>query len=240
MPNFQILNNVEHGSLKVITDRGAEYGDSVMFAMTFPQEMRKVQGCYPIIIHKDNNNGKYYPVALFGFEERENLFLEGNNWNAPYIPMLIQRQPFMIGLQKSNPAADAQRVMTIDMDNPRVSTTSGIDLFREHGGNSEYLDSVAGMLETIHNGQEQNDLFMEALLQHELVESMTLKIRLDDGSENQLQGFYMLDDEKLQTLEEAAVLDLHRRGFLLPAFMVVASQSQISTLVDLRNARLSR
>lgn len=240
MANYQVLNNVEHGSLKVITERGAQYGDNTMFAMTFPFEMRKAQACYPILIHKDESNGKYFPVTLFGFEQGENLFLEGNKWNAAYIPLMIQRQPFMIGFQKPNPAAESRRVVTIDRDHPRVNETDGTAVFLEHGGNSEYLDTVATILETIHKNHEQNELFMEALLQHQLVESVTLNIRLEDGTDNKLQGFYMLDDEKLQQLEEAAITDLHRRGFLLPAYMMVASQSQMKTLVDLRNARLAR
>ena len=50
MANYQLLNNVDHQSLRVVTERGAKYGDDVMFAMTFPFEMRSVQACYPILI----------------------------------------------------------------------------------------------------------------------------------------------------------------------------------------------
>ena len=53
MANYKMLNNVDHGSLRVITDRGAKYGDDVMFTMTFPSEMRNVQSYYPILIFKD-------------------------------------------------------------------------------------------------------------------------------------------------------------------------------------------
>jgi hypothetical protein len=239
MADYKILNNVEHGSLRVITDRGAQYGDNLMYVMTFPFEMRKVQACYPILIHKDPETSKMYPVTLFGFESGENLFLDGTEWNAPYVPAMIQRHPFLIGFQKSNPASAPQRVVTIDVDHPRVSQSEGIALFQEHGGNSDYLESVADMLEAIHSGHEHNDNMMAELLKHDLVESVNLNITLDDGSSNQLQGFYMIDDEKLQQLSDQAILDIHNKGFLLPTYMMVASQSQMRRLVDLRNARLA-
>ncbi len=35
-----LLNNVDHHALRVITQRGSRYGDSVMYAMTFPAEFR--------------------------------------------------------------------------------------------------------------------------------------------------------------------------------------------------------
>lgn len=238
MANYQLLNNVDHQSLRVVTERGAKYGDDVMFAMTFPFEMRSVQACYPILIYKDPNSAQLYPVAVFGFEQGENLFLNGESWDAPYIPLMVRRQPFLIGFQQQHPGAEKQRVLTIDVDHPRVSDSEGAALFLEHGGNSDFLENIANMLETVHNGQEQNKTFMDMLLKHDLVESVMLEITLDDQTTNQLQGFYTLDDEKLQKLDPQALGDLNASGSLLPAYMMVASQSHLSTLVEMRNARL--
>ena len=238
MANYQLLNNVDHGSLKVITERGAKYGDDVMFTMTFPSEMRNVQSYYPILIFKDPQEGDLYPVALLGFEEGENLFLSGSEWEAPYIPLMIRRPPFLIGFQKTSPGAEAQRVVTIDLDHPRVSESEGVPLFQPHGGNSDFLERTADMLEGIHNGNEQNKVFIEALLKHDLVESVTFDITLDDQSRNQLHGFYTLDDEKLQQLDADALGELNRSGALLPAYMMVASMSHLRDLIAKRNAML--
>ena len=239
MPNYQLLNNVDHGSLKVITKRGARYGDNLMFVTTFPIEMRAVQAHYPILLHKQPNSGQFTPIALFGFEEGENLFLDGESWRTPYIPMMIRRSPFLIGFHRRNPGAARERVVTIDLDSPRVSEHEGTALFLRQGGNSEFLEGIANMLETIHNGHEQNAAFVEALLEHELIEGITLDIRLHDQSRNQLQGMYGLNDERLQQLSVPALGRLNSAGFLLPAYMMLASQSQLGRLVDLRNARLA-
>lgn len=239
MPNYQLLNNLDHGSLKVITRRGAQYGDNLMFTPTFPSEMRAVQAHYPILFHKQPDSGQFTPVALFGFEEGENLFLEGDAWRAPYIPMMIRRHPFLIGFHKRNPAAPGERVVTIDLDSPRVSEHEGTALFLPQGGNSEFLEGIADLLETIHNGHEQNAALVAALLEHELIEGITLEIRLNDQSRNQLQGMYGLNDEKLQQLSAQALGQLNSTGLLLPTYMMLASQSQLGRLVELRNARLA-
>jgi hypothetical protein len=238
MANYQLLNNIDHGSLRVITDHGAQYGDDVMFTMTFPSEMRSVQACYPILLYKDPGNAQVYPVAVFGFERGENLFLQGDSWNASYIPLMIRRHPFMIGFQQANPGAERQRVVTIDIDHPRVSKTEGEALFLKQGGNTVFLENIANMLEAVHQGNEENVAFVDALIKHDLVESVVLEIMLENQDRYQLEGFYTLDDEKLQRLSAEALGDLNDHGFLLPAYMMVASQSKLSELIAMRNARL--
>ena len=154
------------------------------------------------------------------------------------MPAMIRRYPFLIGFQKHSPGSERQRVVTIDMDHPRVSEAEGTALFLEQGGNSDYLESIATMLEAIHDGNEQNKVLMELLLKYELIESVTLDITLNDQSRSQLQGFYTLDDEKLQKLEASALNELNSNGCLLPAYMILASQSQLRQLIDRRNALL--
>ncbi len=70
-----------------------------MYAITFPWEFRNLQAHYPILFRKRPDTGEFQPIALFGFEERENLFLTGSGWDAAYVPLTIERQPFLIGMQ---------------------------------------------------------------------------------------------------------------------------------------------
>ena len=97
MTNYVLLNDTKHANLKVITTRSANYGDDLKYAMTFPFEFRNIQACYPIFFHKDPETGAFFPLALFGFENDENLFLSDSGWEAPYVPIMVTRQPFVIG-----------------------------------------------------------------------------------------------------------------------------------------------
>jgi hypothetical protein len=77
------------------------------------------------------------------------------------------------------------------------------------------------------------------LAQHGLITPITLKITLRNQEDYALEGFYAVDDERLQVLNDSAIADLQRRGHLLPAFMMVASQSQLKRLIDLKNQKVS-
>jgi hypothetical protein len=237
MANVQKLNNVDHQNLRVKTGYGAEFGDDVMFAMTFPGEMRAVQAHYPILIYKDPNNGKLAPVALLGFERGENLFLKDGGWDAPYVPAMIRRQPFMVG-QEPGAGGEQQRVVAIDVEHPRVSTEEGEPLFLPQGGTTEYLEQTASMLEGLFHAQSASESFMQALAEHSLIQSVTLNIRLKDGSEYSLEDFYTLDDEALQKVDAPVLTHLNQGGWLLPAYMMLASLSQLQSLIDRRNQRL--
>ena len=74
MTNHVLINNVEHNDVRVVTTRSAKYGDAIMSCITFPMEFRSVQAWYPILL-QGFPDGAMRPVALFGFEKGENLFL---------------------------------------------------------------------------------------------------------------------------------------------------------------------
>ena len=240
MANFELLNNVDHKDLRIIITRSAEYGDNTWFTQTFPQEFRNLQKHYPIFFTKNTETGKFRPVAIFGFENRENLFLDEDGWDASYIPLNIMRQPFLIGFQESQEdGPDGQQlVVSIDMDNPRVSETEGEPVFLEHGGNSEFLEQITSILNVIQQGSERNKLFVDMLLGMDLLESFVLDIQLNDGSEHRLSGFYTINEESLAGLKGDDLVILNNHGFLEAVYMVIASMSNISTLIEKRNKML--
>ena len=226
MSKHVLLNNVEHKDLRVITTRSAEYGDNVMLAATFPAEFRNLQAHYPIVFRK-NAQGQFEPVALLGFKEGQNLFLSGQGWDATYIPMTLERLPFLIGFSH-----DRQPLMHIDLDHPRVSRTQGEPIFREFGGNTDFLERMSSLLLAIHQGIAATEPFIGALLQHELLESFVLDVQLNDGSQNRLAGFYTIKEERLLELNGAALERLNRAGHLQAIYMTIASLSHFRALIE--------
>lgn len=240
MSSFAIVDSSVHGDLKVNTSRGVEFGDNLMFTMTYPMEFRDIQSCYPIFFSKDPETGQFYPVALLGFEDQTNLFLNDDQWDATYIPMTVRRQPFLIGFQADpDKGEDATKpVVSIDMDSPRVSNGDGESLFTEDGKPSEFLQKTIGTLEAIHRGLEHNKGFITALLEHDLLESFSLEITLKDGSNNKLMGFYTIAEEKLQSLDGETLAKFNTQGYLQSIYMAMASFSRIRPMIDKKNAAL--
>ncbi|TWX70442.1 SapC family protein [Colwellia sp. C1TZA3] len=241
MANHVLLNNIEHKNLKINGECSAAMGDNVWYAQTFPIEFRSAQAHYPILFQKDSNTGQFMPITLFGFEDEGNLFLKESKWDAAYIPLAVQRLPFYIAQQSvvKDGVNEQERVITIDLDSPKVSTDQGIDLFLEYGGNSDYLEHMANVLEALHIGLQENDDFIEAMVTCELLESVTLDIELNDGSKNQLMGFYTINEDNLNNLSQDKLIRLHNAGFLQAVYMVIASQVHIHDLVARKNAQLT-
>ena len=236
MPRYALLNNVDHQDVKIVTARAARYGDAVMKALVFPFEFRNVQAFYPILFQQDGN-GDFQPVALFGFQENENLFLGEDGWRDAYIPAMMRREPFLIGFKEAREGGDAERirVLSLDMAHPRVNTETGEALFEPLGGRTPFVEEVANLLETIYEGLEHGRAFVAALQQHDLLEAVTLDIALRDGSRNQLLGFHCIAEEALPQLSAAVLDEFNKRDFLMPLFMVLASMANIQRLVRLKN-----
>lgn len=236
MPRRVMINNVEHKDLRVITARSARLGDAVMSAPTFPFEFRSVQTCYPILLQR-RDDGSHVPVALFGFERGENLFLDESGWHASYIPAMIRREPFMVGLQKGE--GEPIRVLSLDLDHPRVSREDGEALFQPLGGRTPFLERAADLVEQVYEGVGQAERFIRALEAHGLIESVTMEIRLRDGSRNHLLGMHAVNEERVQELDGETLGQLNREGHLMPLFMMLASLPNLQRLVELKNAAIA-
>src|SRR3546814_10732133 len=68
-----------------------------MATLTVPNEFRNVQGHFPILFRREPGRDDFIALALFGFENGENLFLDTARWDARYRPWSLAIQPFLIG-----------------------------------------------------------------------------------------------------------------------------------------------
>lgn len=230
MTRHALLNNKEHLDLRVITARGAAYGDDAMYALTFPSEFRNVQANYPIVFGK-SRDGTFAPLALFGFREKQNLFLVDGRWDAPYLPIFIDRQPFLIG------ASPTGKVIHIDLDHPRVSRTDGERVFDEQGANTPFLQRAGSVLAAIDEGVNATPAFINAIQEFELLESFALDIEFRDGVKHRFAGFHTIQEDRLKQLGPDALGKLHSHGYLEAVYMVIASLSNFRDLIE-RASRL--
>ena len=114
-----LLDNNNHLDLRIVTTRGAAYGDDQMSTPVFLSEFRGVQACYPIVFQPADNGPGMQPMALLGLRAGENLFLDAHGWDAPYIPLALERGPFMIG------RAGDELMIHVDLDSPRIGRGEG-------------------------------------------------------------------------------------------------------------------
>lgn len=232
--NHVQIDNDTHRDLRVITTRGAAWGDDLMTTPVFLSEFRSAQAYYPIVFQPADNGPGMQPVALLGLRSGENLFLEAHGWDVPYIPLALERGPFMIG------RGGSELMIHVDMDSPRIGRGEGEPAFMPHGATTEYLERINVVLAAIHRGVETLPPFVAALLRHELLESFVLDIEAADGSQNRLAGFHTLSEERLAALDATALAELHAQGWLAAIYMVLASTAHFRDLIERHDKRLGR
>ncbi len=237
MTQAAVLNNVAHRDLRIVTTRGAAWGDDLMSTVVFPSEFRDLQAHYPIVFQKTGDGTGFQPIALLGLQDGQNLFLGPQGWDAHVLPMAIERLPFMIGRD------GGELMVHVDLAHPRVlqgpQSSAGEPVFLPHGGNTEFLERITSLLSAIDEGVHATPAFVQALLQHELLESFVLDIELIDGSACRLAGLYTVNEERLATLDGNALDALHRAGHLQPIYMALASMSHLRDLIERLNRRLA-
>lgn len=239
MPNRVPLDNVDHQSLRVAL-RHALDQDRVNQALVVPTEFEEVQRDFPIFIRKDTE-GKFVAVAVLGLDKGENLFLEDDRWTSRYVPAAHRRGPFFLGLRESIDQGESNRELAvhIDLDDPRVGTESGEPLFREHGGNSPYLDHVTQTLHTLHEGLSAAPHMFSLLDELGLIQPIEIEAQLDDGKSYHLPSLFTIAMEQLQALTGPSLEKLHKSGFLAPTIFIRSSLPNLNHLIDLKKRKLA-
>lgn len=242
MANHVLLDNVSHKDLRVNKVYMEGAGFDVSLARVFPVEFNQVQREYPLFFIKNADSGQFDSVALFGFDKNENLYLTKDGWDAAYIPLTIERQPFLIGFQeKLEDGIPSQvPVVHIDLDDPSVTDNKGERVFLPHGGESPFLERMTSVLMAIHQGNETSRTFSQLLVGLELIESVGLEIKLKDGSKQNLTGLYTINEEKLRGLNANGLEVLHTQNHLKDVFLMLASLQNMPQLIERKNQRLTR
>ena len=238
MVTHVLLDNVTHKDLKIIERRGPTLGDGIGYSIIIPWEFNQVAANYPILFRKIAATNQFEPVALFGFAQHENLFVDAAGWDDIYIPLSVERMPFMIGYTQNADTGQREPVVHIDMDNPRVSESEGSPVFLEHGGNSPYLERINSVLAELINGVTVSKRFTDLLQAEDLLEPFTLKAQLDNGQQIEMGGFYIINQTVLRELDGEQLVRLHRQNFLELIYMSIASLGNIKKLIDKKNKSL--
>jgi hypothetical protein len=232
MANPVLLDNITHKDLRVRLKYGASFGDNVGTVLAMPTEFADLQREYPIFFRRDTS-GDYYAVALLGFDKDENLYLDGDRWDAFYLPGMVARGPFMIGFQERQEGSEVQRqpVIHVDMDHPRISETEGERVFLDQGGHSPYLQRITRVLNGLNEGFAVAKPMYAAFVALGLIVPVQL-VKITGREPVNLLGFHTIDREKLGKLGPEDLLKLHRTGFLQGAYLVLASHANLEILID--------
>lgn len=190
---------------------------------------------YPIVLIKDGATGQFRLVALLGFAANRNLYVLGGNWAATYLPLNILRLPFYLGAPEGG-----EPELCIDEASSLIGAAPGHALFDASGAETPFLTGRRQLLQTMRAEAEKTAQFISAITAARLVTPMTITLHHTDQHQQDIEGAYTIDPLALETLDDTALLTLHRDGHLGAIHAVMHSLGQLTRLEQLQNAQGER
>lgn len=180
---------------------------------------------YPIVFVEQE--GLHRPVALFGFEQEENLFVEpgSGEWDAAYVPAILRRYPFaLVRAGEENTFA-----VCIDEGSDLVGAERGAPLFVD-GEPSPALEHAKRFLLELHQFDGITMACSDFFKELGLLAPLKIQARLAGGVRS-VSGALAVDERRLNELSDEQFLELRRRGYLIPLYAHLASLSRVNDLV---------
>jgi len=236
MSNAIVLNNVDHKNLKV--DTRPEANSTVNRALVYATEISELHKEFPLVFYKQPD-GQTQLHAILGLEKDENLFIGENGWTTRFVPALLARGPFSLGYKKSEKENNEQQdpVICIDLQDPRVNSNHGEDIFLQFGGESPYLNYVKKALQTIDSGMYYDKTLFSLVEVMDLLEPVSINIKLSNVEEVNFSNYYTINQEKLTNLAGAELAKLSQSGVLSLLYFILSSMGNFQTLLELKNAK---
>jgi len=228
------LDNVDHAALRLRRGHGARFGEAVNQVAIVVSEFDRVQREYPILFAR-MPDGALQGVAILGFDRDENLFLEGDRWDAAYVPALFRRGPFQIGNSDGDPAVH------VDLAHPRVAADGedGDPVFKAHGGDGPALEAAIGALRDLSLGAAMSAALTTSFDELGLVETVQLQVSIDEHRSVDFDGHFAVTREAIARLEGTALARLNEAGLLDAAVFAAASLGTMPSLVARKRRKLA-
>ena len=173
-----------------------------------------------LIVFAGNDMADSGPVALLGLRQNENLYVDADgHWAAnTYVPAFVRRYPFILA-EKPAGAEGEDFTVFLDEQYEGFNAAEGERLFKDDGTDTEMLSNAVNFLGEFQQNVARTKWFMQQLLKHNLLEARNVRLQKDgkDGQEGKainLNGLFVVNEEKLRALDAETTHELIREGVL--------------------------
>jgi hypothetical protein len=196
-----------------------------------------------LIVFAGNDINDAGPIALLGLRQNENLYIDADGQWAPnmYIPAFVRRYPFVLA---EKPAGQDGEDLTVFLDEhyEGFGATEGDRLFKEDGTDTELLTNAVKFLGEFQQNIANTRRFMQQLSKHGLLEPRNIHLHKGpadspNGKSINLNGLFVINEEKLRTLDEKTAHEFAREGMFGWMYAHLLSLSNIDRLTQRLDAR---
>jgi hypothetical protein len=180
------------------------------------------------------------PVCLMGLEPGENLFVDGGRWTAPYVPAFVRRHPFAL-VDTPDAEGTASQAVAVDAAFPGLAEDGdGERFFTDAGEPSPFLARTLAFLNDFERAAQLTRPVGAHLHSLGLLKEMRAAGQLAGGAPFSVDGFLVVDEEKLAALPDAVVLQMFRGGLMAMVHAHLVSLGNLAALVERKSARQAR
>ena len=179
---------------------------------------------------RDEEADAFRLVAVMGTQPDHNIFVRPDGrWLAGYVPALYRAWPFRL-----RPDGNGRLVLGFRKDSGLLRespTGKGEERFFDDAGEmTPALSRVATFLRQFERYRKRTQQAVDALAEHELIEPWPVRLQVEGGRKQQLDGLYRVTAERLQALDGATLTALHGQRALGVAWGQIYGQGRIHEL----------
>lgn len=220
----QVINTEDHAELRIAMPQNAEFASNAQAVPVLLSEFADVALEYPIVFVQTPDS-TWMALALTGLQQNQNVFVDENgSWNANYIPASVRRYPFVL-------ASGDDGTLSVAVDMSRASEAqTAIRLFDDEGNPSETLQNSIGFLKSFQGQSAQTSTLIARLAELELLTDAEFQIGSQEGNGRRLNGFFIVEEARLNALRDDTIVDLVRRSQMSAIYLHLLSLKNIAAL----------
>lgn len=223
---IELLTNEKHQDLRYNPVSGFEFARNVSYAPISVSEFVLSSKYYPILFSKIQPQA----MVLLSVENGKNNCLNDadSTWKFPYIPAHFRKYPFIFADNTAKETEPDKRsfVLCIDRDAPHFDRPHGELMFTANGEPTQLILNTMDFLKKYHESLAATESFIKALEEMELLVDRHISIE-KGGKKTLIEGFRIVDAEKINALNDSVIADWVRKGFMMLIFSHLSSLSNL-------------
>lgn len=229
------LSPSAHKGLKVRQSGNVEHIKMNHIAKIYSPEFIKAGVEYPIVFIKDETSGELFSVVIWGTENGENLYVkEDGNWDGGFLPVSVRCFPFTVS--QSNDDPDRLYIGLFE-DSPLLNKDEGELIFNDDGTETKWMSGIKEFLVKVYEQEQLTKTLIKKLDELELLIPQSISIQIPkDSPEKKIDGFYIVDRNKLDALPEKDYLELRSQHAIEVIHAHLMSLESLEKLINRKTA----
>jgi hypothetical protein len=232
MARLTELSSKTHKSLNIVNNAAVRFAAKQHVMALQATEIPQAATCFPVFISRNSTNGQLSISALTSFIPNRNVYVRNDIWEPVFKPSRIQTHPLYL---MQSPEDEKRFTIGFDTESGEVSSEAGTPLFTEEGKASESLMEITRLLHNELKLIGQSFTFLKTIEELQLLKAVDMPVQFESGQVDVIQGFYTIDEDRLQTLSTEQFETLRKSGYLMPIHALLISMLQVNALINRHN-----